>query len=446
MKIQTTIGRIALVATGTALALAQQSTTKPLRYTIHDLGTLGGTSSMSYYVNDFGLVSGQAALSNGTIHATLWHQGAKIDIGTPGFGTSSGSATLNSTSFSVNNFAQAAGTAETPTLDPNGENFCGYGTGRSCVPFVWQFGSMTQLSGLGGQNGQAIAINRVGEMVGVAETNSKDLSCSTVTPSQVLDYEGVRWNLRDGKTHVLPPLSNDTISVGLWINDRGQAVGQSGLCNNSTLPPLVIGPHAVLWDKNGTVRDLGNLGGECLSPCVNPLLGPIGNTPLYVTDNGKVVGASVLGGEQTMHAFLWTNKEGKMEDLDTILGDIGSVALAMDEKEGIVGISFQSDGTPRAFLRKRGQMLDLNALVQADAPIYALVAQFINSEGQIAGFGVDTSTGEVHAFLATPSGEGDNAHTWRDSGEEPPRKIVLREDARWELRRLVRGVAFGEQH
>ena len=446
MKLQTIIGYTALFVTGTVAALGQQSSTKPPRYLIRDLGTLGGASSMAYYVNEWGVVSGQAQLSNGTNHATLWYQNAKLDVGTPGLGGQSGSATLNSTSFIVNDFGQTVGAAETSSTDPNGENFCGYGTGHTCAPFIWQFGFMTALAGLGGPNGQAIAINNVGQIVGVAETNSQDSSCSTITAGQILDYQGVQWNLRQGTKRVLSPLSNDTISVALWINDKGQAVGQSGMCGNTTLPPLVIGPHAVLWEKDGTVRDLGNLGGECLSPCVSPLVGPIGNTPLYITDEGKVVGASVLPGEQTMHAFLWPNKAGRMEDLKTIPGDIASVALAINNKGAVVGISFQPDGRPRAFLRKDGQMLDLNALVQADAPIYASVAQFINLSGQVAGFGADTSTGEIHAFLATPYDGDQNAHLWRNTDEDPPNKVVLSEGARKQLRQLIRGGAFGLQH
>jgi probable HAF family extracellular repeat protein len=443
MKLQTLIAYTALLVTGTFASLAQQPGTKPLRYIIRDLGTLGGASSTSYYVNDLGVVSGQAQLSNGTNHATLWYQNAKLDIGRPGFGGLSGSTTLNSTAFSLNNFAQAVGAAETTKQDPHGENFCGYGTGHTCAPFIWQFGFTTPLAGLGGPNGQALSINRVGEIVGVAETNLKDSSCSSLTPTQVLDYQGIEWNLWQGKKRVLPPLSKDTVSVGLWINDKGQAVGQSGLCNNTTLPPLVIGPHAVLWEKDGTVRDLGNLGGECASPCINPVIGQIGNTPLYITDEGQVVGSSVLTGEQTMHAFLWPNKAGKMEDLKTVPGDIASVALAINNKEEIVGISFQPDGTPRAFLRKSSQMLDLNTLVQADAPIYALVAQFINSNGQIAGFGVDTATGDIHAFLASPCDKDQDAYGWRESDDDPPSKFVLSEEARKQLRQLVRGVAFG---
>ena len=32
---------------------------------------------------------------------------------------------------------------------PNNENFCGYGTGLQCVPFVWRYGVMTQLATAG---------------------------------------------------------------------------------------------------------------------------------------------------------------------------------------------------------------------------------------------------------------------------------------------------------
>ena len=44
-------------------------------------------------------------------------------------------------------------------------------------------------------------------------------------------------------------------------------------------------------------------------------------------------------------------------------------------------------------------MIDLNTLLPANSPIYALVAQLINSSGEIVGFGVNAS-GQTHAFLA----------------------------------------------
>jgi len=373
------------------------------RYTIQDLGTLGGTSSMAYSVNNRGVVSGLAALANGTSHATLWFRNNAFDIGAPGLGGANNSATLNSTAFTINDFGQAVGNAETTDTDPNGENFCGYGTGHVCLPFFWQFGRMTALATEGGPNGQAVSINARGEAVGVAETNIRDSTCSTAVPNQVLDYIGVVWNVRQENSRTLRPLPGDSVTIGLWINDHGEAVGQSGLCSNTQLPPLATGSHAVLWDKDGGPHDLGNLGDECVSLCTSPTFGVLTNTPLYIDDQSRVVGASVLAGGQTGHAFLWTKGTGTMQDLGTLPGDAASVALAINPEGEIVGISFDPTGSPRAFLRTHtGIMLDLNSLLPADAPVYALVAQFINEKGQIAGFGVEKATGQVHAFLATP--------------------------------------------
>ena len=113
------------------------------------------------------------------------------------------------------------------------------------------------------------------------------------------------------------------------------------------------------------------------------------------------MGASVLEGEKTMHAFLWTREAG-MQDLGTVKGDYASVALGINDRGEVVGASFDKTGVPRAFLRRDGKMIDLNTLLPANAPIHALIGEIVNSSGEIAGFGVNSS-GQTHAFLATPS-------------------------------------------
>ncbi len=105
-----------------------------VRYTIRDLGTLGGTSSLAFDVTDNSLVSGTAALPNGTSHAVLWYGGQPIDLGTPGL-EGDNSVVLNSIAFTVNRRSQAVGQVETSGKDPNGEDFCGYKTGLICLPF-----------------------------------------------------------------------------------------------------------------------------------------------------------------------------------------------------------------------------------------------------------------------------------------------------------------------
>jgi hypothetical protein len=55
-------------------------------------------------------------------------------------------------------------------------------------------------------------------------------------------------------------------------------------------------------------------------------------------------------------------------------------------------------------------MTDINELTQAGSPLYALEALEINMRGEIVGYGLQLSTGEIHAFLATPlAGENEGA-------------------------------------
>jgi probable HAF family extracellular repeat protein len=374
----------------------EQQKSSHVRYTIKDLGTLGGPFSEATAVTDNGLITGTATLSSGTEHATLWYKGLKLDLGTIGL-EGKASSGLNSGGFTVNDLAQVVGNSEVSAHEKDSENFCGYGTGLKCLPFLWEGGVMTALPTLGGKNGWAVSINQRGQATGVAEEGTLDTHC--VAP-QALDFEAAVWGPSQREIKKLRPLPGDTVGIGLWINDKGQVVGQSGSCGNTVLPPIATGPHAVLWE-NGSVIDLGNLGGACLQGCRSAALGPFGNTPLYINNRDQVVGTSALAGEQTFHAFLWT-REKAMKDLGTVPGDYASVALSVNDEGEIVGLSMDKAGVPRAFIRLNGVMTDLNTLLPANSPIYALVAEIINARGEIAGFGV-TGSGQTHAFLATPS-------------------------------------------
>ena len=390
------LSMLAVLAMPVRLRGQNQSTTQELkqaaaRYTVIDLGTLGGTFSEALGVNNRGLLSGAAAVPNGTEHAFLWKKGQITDIGTPGLGGP------NSMAFDVNERGSAAGPAETPIPDPNGEDFCGFGTHLICLSFLWQDGVMTPLPTLGGNNGSAMPVNNRGQVAGVAENSTPDSSCAA--PFQVLDFEAVIWGPRRDEIQELPPLAGDSVGEAIWMNDLGQAVGSSGSCANTLVFPIPVGPHAVLWE-NGSPTDLGNLGGSCLVLCKSPILGPFGNTAIYITNEGQVVGVSALPGETTFHAFLWTREIG-MQDLGTLPGDVASVAVGMNDRGQVVGVSFDASGNLRGFLWQNGTMTDLNTLIPADSPLFLLFADIINSRGEIVGFGVN-STGEVHGFLATP--------------------------------------------
>jgi hypothetical protein len=109
---------------------------------------------------------------------------ATLDIGAPGLGGP------NSIAFGDNDGLQSAGEAETSTPDPNGEDFCGFGTHLTCLPFLWQDGGMIQLPTLGGNNGVAWAISNRREVAGFAENSIPDPGCPA---PQVLQFKPVIW-------------------------------------------------------------------------------------------------------------------------------------------------------------------------------------------------------------------------------------------------------------
>lgn len=366
-------------------ALAVLAAAQPPRYTVQDLGTLlGGTSSSAQDVNNGGLIAGQATLANGSAHAVLWYKLLMMDIGISGLGGP------NSVAFGANEGVQVIGIAESGASDRNGEDFCGFGTHRICLPFLWQWGVMTPLPTLGGQNASTgDNINSRGQIPGFAENTTEDRSCPD---PQRFEFKPVVW---DRETiQQLPTFPGDREGVAFWINDNGQAVGASGQCSeyNVDLGFYLLPSHALLWD-NGTVTDLGNLGGEPVGD---------GNIAIRINNNGQVVGGSIVPGG-TEHAFLWTKKSG-MRDLGTLPGDDSSAAAGINDNGDIVGASLDSSGASlRAVLWQNGVMSDLNDLVPSNTRLYLLFAFSINARGEIAGIGV-TDGGDVHGFLATPAG------------------------------------------
>jgi len=376
---------------------AQELKAQPTRYTVTDLGPPATVFSQGTGLNNYGLVSGLATLPDDvTQHAVIWYKGRIMDIGTPGLGGP------NSGALGVNDLGQAIGQAETP--DPNNENFCDYFTGLTCLPFLWQRGVMTPLPLLGGHNGTVGSINNRGEVAGIAENSTRDDDCP-LTPALngtgplAFDFEAVIWGPGRGEIRELHPLPGDTVGAAFGINDNGQAVGVSGLCSNTTLPGFEAGPHAVLWEKDSSVHDLGSLGGT-----VNTAILGLGTVAFSINEHGQVAGVSALAGNTNFHAFLWTKETG-MRDLGVLYGDVDSAGLGINDGGEVVGASVGAGGPlvdVRAFLWQNGVMSDLNALVPADSPLYLLTAFAINNTGEIAGFGVNTSTGDLHAFLATP--------------------------------------------
>jgi probable HAF family extracellular repeat protein len=218
---------------------------------------------------------------------------------------------------------------------------------------------------------------------------------------------------------------NDSNGFAFAINDAGQAVGASGDCspgspNGTSLQPL----HAVLWENDGTIRDLGNLGGTGHGT---------GIWAVHINNSGAVVGSSDLRGDEFAHAFLWTKQTG-VQDLGTLPGDQQSGAIWNNDMGDVVGVSISLEGgfNPRAFLFQKGakEMVDLNSTIPANSPFYLLFGVGINSRGEIIATAFNGTDGQVHSVSLTPVHNLAARATGHDDALGVSRLVVLPENVR----------------
>ena len=360
-------------------------------YVVYDTGTLGGDQAFASGINDLGWAAGGLSTSTGAVHAADWIPGNVIDLGTLG-------GTNSAVEWPIkNNHGLVVGISETATPDPLGEKFS-YSAfiatnGHTCLPFLWQNGTLSALPLLGGNNGFATGINNGGVAVGWAETAVHDKTC--VLPQQ-LQFEAAQWDPGSNQVRVLAPLPGDSSSAATAVNDAGEAVGISGDCD------VAVGAfsarHAVLW-INGKPVKLPTLGGQGW------------NTPMAINNLGIIAGFSDTAGDvvngvlhANFQATLWT--PGGIVDLHTLPGDALAEATGINEFNQVVGTSFGPSGM-RAFLWQKGTLYDLNTLVQPNAPLYLVATGDINDRGEITGVGcvvVAGACGSVtHTFVAIAS-------------------------------------------
>ena len=388
------------------------------RYTVKDLGTLGGTYSFAFGINNAGDVAGAAATAAQTdfvsTTAFLWtRQKGIINLGTLGPPAFPTCPTCSSGAAGVGASGEVAIGSEIATPDPNNEDFCQYGTHRECLGAIWRNGALTPLRNLpGGNNNNVFWMNNRGQASGFAETSTTDSTCATGTPFQVRQFQPVIWGPNGEIQRVLSPLvsKGDTVAFGFTINDNGQLVGASGLCSTIGLPPFAINnttaAHAVLWEKNGLVTDLGSLGGAS-------------NVASSINNRGDVVGTAQSPKDDTVHAFLWTKQTG-MLDYGVFPGAVATIpgcCHTVNDRGEIVGFTVEL-GNPfggRAVIWQGTEPKDLNDFVRGPSPfVQLLAANAIGDAGEIIGMGV-TQTGEVHAFLATPNNGAGSSESFSPS-------------------------------
>ncbi|HKF49149.1 MAG TPA: hypothetical protein VKB38_17455 [Terracidiphilus sp.] len=362
-------------------AFAQRS------YTIADQGALTET-------NNFGMVMGLnnegwtenmdglgkppvLSLSTSVLsgRAVMNINGVNIDLGTLG-----GESENSWTNYGgINDRGEAVGMSETPVPDPDGEDFCGFHTQKTCRGFYWRDGHIFGLPTLGGNNAQAAAINNRGQIVGISETGAQDPGCPTnkiISPTL--------WER--GEVRPLPTVDKDTIGFVQGINDRGQAVGSTGSCGN-------LAVHAVLWEDHTAVELKG-------------LNGNTGNAAYAINDHGQAAGYVTSADRSTIVPSIW--HDNGLTTLPILPGDGAAFATGINNRGQVVGSTFKSGSWSHGFIGQDGVVTDLNTLIPEDSNLCIVAASNINERGQVSGMATVVSgpdMGKVHAILLTPSHE-----------------------------------------
>ena len=364
------------------------------RYVVIPLGSLGGSLSQGNSINDLGWVGGLSALAgNATVHATIWRGAHPMDLGTLG---GPNSALLWP---SKNVIGLVAGVAETDQDQPLGETWsCRFffpsRTGKTCLGVVWEQGLIRALPTFGGENGFATSANNRRQIVGWAETQVLDPSC---TGRQKRQFLAALWGPGNDEMRELPPLPGDSTSAATGINDRGQAIGISGACGIAV--GGVSARRAVMWEGS-SITDLGTLGGEGW------------NTPMALNAWGDVVGFANAPGtpvdQFVPRPFLWTRGDG-IQPLPLLPGHDNGQALGINLWRQVVGVSCAGSSC-QGVLWEDGQVIDLTSHVISGLTGTITNAGDIDDLGRIGGQFLDSSTGATTAFRAIRAGRAAGRH------------------------------------
>jgi probable HAF family extracellular repeat protein len=384
-------------------------------YRIINLGDpQGGPVSQGTSNHQPGWIVGFSITPDATMSAELWKDGTAQSLGTLG-GPNSAVAWPNRNDHGV-----IVGISETAQPQQLGEQWSCYlavfyvNSGHVCRGFVWRDGVMSALPTLGGYNGFATGVNNRDQIVGWAENATHDATCGEFTNNgQVLQFEAVMWvrdRDRDGadgyRAVELPPYPGDLDGAATAINQQGQVVGISGICDGAV--GGATAEHMVMWRHDRIVRLLPTLGGSYW------------NTPMDINNGGDVTGFSDLPGDgptaggANFVGFFWSARPfacaghtvpgNSTCDLGTLDDDAQSEGLGVNDRGQVVGTSFgASHPFPgHAFIWQHGDMTDLNSLVVPGTTLELRVAQAINDRGEITGMATDPSTGNEVAFEAIP--------------------------------------------
>jgi probable HAF family extracellular repeat protein len=360
-------------------------------------------------------------------HAFVWQNDRLTDLGTIPGG-------LGSFAFFVSDNGLIAGASENGSIDPVANT-------PETHAVLWSNGQISDLGTLGGTQSLGAGVNDAGQVTGYAQNAIPDPFSLAGLGTQTRAFLWQNGAMQDLNTLGGPD------AFAQYVNNHGQVAGVSYTSYipdpNTGSPPL----HPFLW-QNGTMKDLGSLGGtnnflggpfldglnnrgEVTGTMALPgdqiahaflwngkqlidlnAAGGLGGSYSYsssLNDAGEVVGLAALSGDQAQHAFLWRN--GAMADLGTLHGDPCSEADSINSRGQVVGASQSAAGGcnfyTSAFLWENGgPMVDLTTLLSSPTTMLLTGAFWINDQGEITGKGAPSGCGDDdlcgRAFLLIP--------------------------------------------
>lgn len=337
-------------------------------YELVDLGTLGGTSATATRVNDHRQVVGVSTTAGGASHAFLWDDGVMTDLGTLG-GDWSEASDINASGQIAGRSTDASGTSHAflwsdgvmQDLGPAVQYFDarlnsgGQVTWTAPMPdgtthaVLWTGGVLQDLGTFGGTS-QAMAINDLGQVVGVS--NDRPFFWDGAAMQELASLGNYAW--------------------AADINNDGLIVGAS----YTPYPDPTL--HALVW-SGGQVTDLGTLPGSRNAHAVT------------LNARGQVAGVALSLGYEQGSPFRW--EAGALTPLrpTSESGGRTEAVVAMNQRGVVVGYKTMLHSY-QAVVSDNGARWDLPGLSALGTKALA-----INARGDVSG--VADVEGGTHAVL-----------------------------------------------